>query len=856
MLRAMVFLFLLLLSIPASASAPLFPRPEAGDVGFTGRYIVIGASAEHARKAVESMGGKVIEEFRLIGGVAFEGSPRLAGELSKKGFLVAQERALRLIRPFSHPVQPFLAEGTPTVGAPFAWGLGLNGTGVKVAIIDTGIENDHPWLLRAGKSVVKWEVDATESGVVDYCGKGLMPSYEMPSYHGTHVAGIVASQNPEYPGVAPGVDLYDIIAFSPEYYCESTTETVLIKAVEVALLGPDGKPDSGDEADVISMSLGFYLTPELAYAVKTGQLKLPLLEAIERAARSKVVVVAAGNGWSLNFYNALCLANGVICVGAASHMGTQEPEDDMLAFFSSKGPALPGLMVPHVVAPGVFIYSSIPTEIGEADFLTGTSMSTPFVSGAAAILIQHFRQQGVEATPREVMAALMQTARDVRPQSAEALWLLPDWYKELISELIIEPPRITVADQGAGQIDLRSALRREVRVQLNGLPYAHLLASSGSMELRVTNLLNRSLSLRIGLDVSELYTFRDASSLFSAPQELSLSPRATASLRVTFKDLEPGTYGGYVLLQTNSSVYRFPFTVTSPVRLSTEGLRFYKSVDTSIATRDRFETVTLYVNVEEPLLEPVSTAIVTRAGSVGIPTLTITSPSGDFTSIFTGSGYIFSQRGTYIISLYLMYSLLGSPDNTNLSIVIGAPLLTRSVERSLETLQLLTARISLLESSLRSLNASLLAVRASLEAVRADLSREAEERRREVARIDQAIAALQSAARSLEEGLRAARVDLLAVGERLARANSTLAAAIAAEAERVTKLEGDARALQQALGALAQELNAVEEEVAEREKEVGELRGDHDLTRLLTLLSGLVAVIALALAGYLLRKRS
>ncbi|MCX8196551.1 MAG: S8 family serine peptidase [Acidilobaceae archaeon] len=855
-LRLAALLLLLLLAIPAAASPDLLPRTQRLEETVSDRFIALGPSAEATRRVVESLGGKVREELGLVNGVAFEGSLAVARRLSSMGYSVIPDRKFQLIKPYQLPMEPALYAGTPTVGAPVAWQLGLNGTGVRVAIIDTGVENRHPWFIRGDRSVVVWEVDATETGEIDYCGYGM---YLGGNYHGTHVAGIVASQNETYRGVAPGVDIYDIIAFSREMYCSYTTDSIIVKAIEYALTGPDEKPDSGDEADVLSLSLGFGVTPEMAYAIKLGKIKVASIEALEKAvSKGKVVVIAAGNGWSLNYFNGLCLASGVICVGASSHMGTASPDDDILAFFSSKGPALPGMLVPHVVAPGVYILSAIPVSAYDVEsaMISGTSMATPFVSGAAAILIQHLRRHG-NVTPQEVMGALMHTAVNVKPQRVDALWLLPDWYKEIIDYYIVEPPVITVADQGAGLIDVGRAVRREIRIHSAGQPFVHLLGSSSSIDLRITNLLDRPILVTVEVSAVEVYTFKNVSALFRpSARELAVEARASATLRVSFENLEPGTYGGYVFLRTQASVYRFPFVVTAPVAVNLEGLRFLRSVELLLPTRDMLDIVTLYVNVREPLPEPFFPTVTTKAGYGAVPALTITSPSGAFSSLFTSSGYLFLERGTYIFSLFMMYSYLVDWENSEISLVLGAPTLTRSVERALQDIQVISARVSLLESALRSLNASLLALRASLEAVRADLNREVEERRREIARIDRAIASLQEAARSLEAGLRAARDDLLALGSNLERANATLAAAIRAEAERITRLEGDARDLQAALRSLAQELQVVEGEVEERRKEIVQLSERHDLTRLLVLLAGLTALAGLVLSGYLfLQKR-
>ncbi|MEN2999389.1 MAG: hypothetical protein ABDH61_02300, partial [Acidilobaceae archaeon] len=72
-MRALALLVLILLGINASAAAPLPISRPAADSGFTGRFVAVGPSSDAAKAAVESLGGRVIEEFELLGGVTFEG---------------------------------------------------------------------------------------------------------------------------------------------------------------------------------------------------------------------------------------------------------------------------------------------------------------------------------------------------------------------------------------------------------------------------------------------------------------------------------------------------------------------------------------------------------------------------------------------------------------------------------------------------------------------------------------------------------------------------------------------------------------------------------------------------------------
>ncbi|MEN2999388.1 MAG: S8 family serine peptidase [Acidilobaceae archaeon] len=817
-MRALALVFLLLASTNAAAAVSPAPRLGSGEASPVGSFIAIGPSWDEARDIVESLGGRVTTEFRYLGGVAFEGSPKIVETLSSLGYMVAPEMTFRLVRPNTNDAEPIVNFGAHVIGAPDAWSMGLTGRGVRVAILDTGIQNDHPWLMRGDQSVVKWEIDATESGVVDYCGKGRRSE---ASAHGTHMAGIVASQSATFRGVAPDADLYDIIVFSPYSDCRSTSEVTVIKALEHALMGPDGRPNSGDEADVIALSFIQVVEPEQAFRITRGIAVPIILTLFERAAKEKVIVVPAGNTASLNSFNLLCLAKGVICVGASHPQHSVNVQDYAVAYFSSKGPGLPGLIVPHVLAPGNGILSTFPTEIRMVGHLSSTTASASFVAGAAAILIQNFWRQRLTATPLEIMSLLVHTAKGPIPSGLAR----------------------TVADVGAGQIDLRSALWREILIHHNEFPFAHVYGNSGTIEVRLTSLSNWPQSYSVRLRFIEIYDFWSISDLFRTQGSISLGPRETAVIHINFSHLPPGTFGGYLILESSSGTYRFPFIVSSPIVISAEGLRVLSNIFTRMATRSPTDILTFFIEAKEPVHEPLSISIIST-WLIYNAVFSITLPSGGVSSIYTSSGYILNEAGTYLITVR------GSSDLTHvpLHLRIGAPLLTRSVGSSLQVLSVVKDKIDLLESAVRSLNASIGRLDAAL-------SREREERRGEIAKIDQALIFMQAAARSLEESLRVIRSELVNIGESLSRTDTTLAEAIRAEVERVGRLEAEARALQQTLSSLSQELSAVEGEVTEREKEIRELRGDHGTTRIIAIFSTLVALVALALSGYLLWTR-
>jgi subtilisin family serine protease/predicted nucleic acid-binding Zn-ribbon protein len=831
---------------------------------------------ESLKSFVESVGGMVLNEYRVLKGVAFEGSKAVADALKRRGFDVYEDRVYYLVEPLQLPtvnVSPMLLRGVgvKTVGADKLAALGVNGSGIRVAVIDTGVENLHPWLVKKNNvSVVAWEVDATGTGVVDYCGKRLLERgiFVLGAIHGTHVAGIIASQNATAPGVAPGASLYDVIVF-PEFLdgvftnCTFTYASLVVAGVEQALLGPDGKPGTGDEADVLSLSLGAVAPPEIQYAIATGIVKDPLVEALERAVEmGKVVVVAAGNAYGLNKINVLCLAKGVICVGASSHMGTPDPADDMLAWFSSKGPGPLGYMLPHVVAPGVYVFSSIPTAMAKLlNFtvpgarLSGTSMSTPFVSASAALLLSYFKSMNTTVEPRKIMTRLTETAGDVRPQSIDAFWLLPPIIKELYRWYIPTPPVNTPVDQGGGLINVFNAASAEVELYISDEPLGYLVMFKEPLTFNITirSVVNKTVSVaisRANVKLWNIYTFEDVSNRVEVPSlVLEVGPGGEAHVSVSVRKLDPGVYGGYISFTVTESgrKYRIPILIVVPVSVGGEDLRVVQPLKLAIGTRDVLDAVTVYIYAEKPLHEPLTLAALSAPGAPGMVTTTITTPSGFFTSYTNAFGYVLLEPGFYTITSYILagYAL---PLNTSFTLVVGVPILTDKVVYALETLQQLSARVSLIESSLKSIEVSLNALNTSIKileesigSVKIELQARTQLLEGRISSLNQTIIELGKSLRNLEEVLSKTRSELVNVREGLAAVNTTLSRRIVEESQRLeqqinslnTRLQQARSELEMLRTELAIKVNALNktitnvnmtlsQRVAEESKKLGE----------------------------------
>nr|WP_055502067.1 S8 family serine peptidase [Nonomuraea pusilla] len=341
-----------------------------------------GASAPE----LESVNGRVVAaDKRTIGGLwkSLDGRGATLSQGVTKIWLDAKVRAT-------------LDHSVPQVGAPEAWQGGFDGKGVKVAVLDTGVDAAHPDL--AGR-VRQTKVFTGEPSVQD--GNG----------HGTHVAATIAGGDGRK-GVAPGAELMVGKVLGDD---GSGTLSGVIEGMEWA---------AAEGASVINMSLGGDAsdgTDPLSVAVDT---------LTERT--GALFVVAAGNDGSAYSIGAPGAAASALTVGAVDGK-------DVLAEFSSRGPRLDDAPKPDLTAPGVGIVAARAegTSMGEPvderyTAASGTSMATPHVAGAAAIV----KQRHPGWTARQIKDALVGSAKPVAGQRID--------------------------DAGAGRLDVARAVRQGV----------------------------------------------------------------------------------------------------------------------------------------------------------------------------------------------------------------------------------------------------------------------------------------------------------------------------------------------------------------------------------------------------------
>jgi len=258
-----------------------------------------------------------------------------------------------------------MTESTRLIEAFEVWrDLRIRGDGVKVAVLDSGVDKTHPAL----KPAVIDEVSLTTEPV------------SIPGSHGTHVAGTVASRDPIYKGVAPDAQIINVKVLTAS---NSGQPKWVIRGLEEAVRRG---------ARVANLSLGW---SEIYHNWYCNDADCILCVAADNASRLGVlVVVAAGN--ENNAASGFPGKFNVRHPGAAREVLTVASVDKAkkLASSSSIGPgsgrAAPGstfrLTKPDVAAPGVAIMSTIPG--GSFAAFSGTSMAAPHVAGLAALVIQ------------------------------------------------------------------------------------------------------------------------------------------------------------------------------------------------------------------------------------------------------------------------------------------------------------------------------------------------------------------------------------------------------------------------------------------------------------------------------------
>ncbi len=403
-------------------------------------------------------------------------------------------------------------------------GNNITGEGIKIAIIDTGVDYKHKDL---GGCFGK---DCKVAGGYDFINKDDDPMDDLG--HGTHVAAAAAGDG-TLKGVAPKAKIYAYKALDSS---GSGSFSDIISAIERAV-DPNEDGDFSDHLNIISMSLGGFGDPDDA-----------LSKAVDNAVDAGVVVtVAAGNsGPGIGTIGSPGTARKAITVGAVDKC-------DSIAEFSSRGPVSWDkgvLLKPDLTAPGVSIcaaeWDSWLSEKRCKDdrhiAIAGTSMATPHVAGAAALLLQENR----DWTPEVVKSALMSTA----------------------SDLDLKP-----IEQGTGRIDVLKAIKAQVATMPASISF-EIGPGNGTHKETVTvkNLLNDVINVE--LEIEELKDDKGNQHDFASlsASKLTIDVNSSQSFDFIVGQGEEGTFTGKISIKNKKEEYIVPFIFERLSRLTVKAV--------------------------------------------------------------------------------------------------------------------------------------------------------------------------------------------------------------------------------------------------------------------------------------------
>ncbi|MCX5391107.1 S8 family serine peptidase [Streptomyces sp. NBC_00094] len=313
------------------------------------------------------------------------------------------------------PVPPTLNESTVTIGSDKTAVAGKTGAGTSVAILDTGVATQHPFLAGRVTTEACFSVNDETYEATSLCpngtpqqegtgsadaGSGPCATLGAACSHGTHVAGIAAGNGAGVSGaptrgVAPGANVIALQVFSrvdSETYCGSAANTPCVLSFTSSQIKALEKVHALKKAGTNIVAANMSLGAGRYYTACAGDLRKPIIDSL--LAEGVATVVAAGNS---GFADSVSTPG---CIPSALTVGSTT-DDDQLSTFSNRGALL------DVLAPGTGIVSSVPG--GGFASKNGTSMAAPHVTGALAVLRQTFPEKSVT----ELEALLKSTGKPV-----------------------------------------------------------------------------------------------------------------------------------------------------------------------------------------------------------------------------------------------------------------------------------------------------------------------------------------------------------------------------------------------------------------------------------------------------------
>ena len=420
---------------------------RSGEIPF---FAYLDANTAARRSALEGVGARVLRSYSSVPAVALAASPVNALRVAEKSW-VSWLAPIEVVVALDGP-QPYgdqIKGHTADLGAPTQWDAGITGQGVRIAIIDTGIDPTHPDLN--DQDFRNWSALLGPTKIVDqrnFVGSQCAPlvGVQDGNGHGTHVAGIaagtgagtpLADDNGRYAGIAPDAELAvakaltdagaginsDLIA-AMEWAATPASEALLGCGVGAQIVNMSvgsevrpGRLNSGNDLDLVSIALNRlavkYGTLFVASSGNQGPLIGSQLEAPGSASQA-LSVGATAKDYDLNHDDTY---SGDPCAG---YMHPSDPprfadntcdqgvgtQPSSLSSLSSRGPSGDLWLRPDITAPGYYIVSAqavTGTAIASQDIyintqadplyatVSGTSMAAPATSGSAALLLDAYR---------------------------------------------------------------------------------------------------------------------------------------------------------------------------------------------------------------------------------------------------------------------------------------------------------------------------------------------------------------------------------------------------------------------------------------------------------------------------------
>ena len=353
--------------------------------------------AEIARLQDTVLGAKITGKIKNIKRYRF--SPYLASEVDSaalKGLI--KHPGVKLISKDAMNL-PTLADSIPLIGADNAWAAGYTGSGIAVAILDTGVDKTHSFLT--GKVVSEACFSTSGGNATSLCPDGTNAQIGPGAgvncdtaingcTHGTHVAGIAAGNGVSSSGVAKDADLIPIQVFTrldgPSCFLTGSPPPCIVAYNSDIMLGLEHVYSLRSTYNIAAANLS--LGGSIYYSYCDNEPYKPTIDNMRSAGIA--TVIASGNDSNKGRLSSPGCISSAVSVGAST-------KTDYVDYYSNSAWFL------SLVAPGSSITSSLPDEQWAS--YNGTSMATPHAAGAFALL----RQKAPAASVDELLSALQAT---------------------------------------------------------------------------------------------------------------------------------------------------------------------------------------------------------------------------------------------------------------------------------------------------------------------------------------------------------------------------------------------------------------------------------------------------------------